>query len=643
MKANPSFPAPTSLRLFGLAGSQDATSETIRLKSLLTSFEQANSVAVAVDLVNLPEDEYRAELKRRLDTDSADVYIVEHSWAASFETYFANLFDIDGLAPLSAQLEGQIKEAKELNRNGEKLIAAPFWADFGVLYYRTDILSSLGVSSPPRTWTEVQTICTDYISRNSQNNGCFLTAFRNQSALYAASEWLFTSSDQPLVLGGLTFNFNDTNVAEILARIKEWSYTGIINRDSINYSYDQAADEWVRGNGVFFQGRASHYQRSSTASQLNGRWNVTTIPGRTNTMSASSISGYHLAIAEKSQNKQLGLCKEIALLLLGIPSAWSSYVGSNNATLCTDRIPLHSPPLHLQQQPNCRPPRSKVGSLWLTLSDSLIRDLRAFFNNRTMSAAEGLAAAATNIQNLLSSVPTRPSTTTTRSTTAAPSPSLESAPSTATPVVMIISGIVAGIVAIAIVVAILIIQKPSPGKYVWEAAATPQTTTMLQSQTSKSYAFSSDYDSVTRGGTLQHRDTNMTPSVVGSDGYRREESVRGGAVPIVESMGKRHAVVYPFEPTQMDEMPLRAGDKVLLKTAYDDGYAFGEMETPEGLRSGVFPLACLIPTAVHSATLSSPRSPAQAPPPPSPPSPPSPLTSITPPPSPAPPPPLAVK
>ncbi|KAI8849090.1 hypothetical protein BC829DRAFT_203157 [Chytridium lagenaria] len=461
--------SPTTIKLFGRAGSDDATLETVRLKSILTPFEQANNISVALDLVNLPEDEYRAELKRRLDTTDNDIYIVEHSWSSSFDGYFANLFAIDPtLGALSAQLEGQIKETKELDRNGDKLIAVPFWADFGVLYYRTDILGQLN-ASPPRTWTEIQTICRNYIAANAQNNGCFLTAFRNQSAIYAASEWLFTSSDQPLVLGGLTFNFNDTNVADILSRIKEWSYNGTINRDSINYSYDQAVNEWARGNGVFFQGRASHFLRSSTATPLTGRWNVTTIPGRTNTMSASSVSGYHLAISEQSVNKQLALrvvtflnseaVQRDRAFTFGIPSAWSSYVGSNNATLCTGRI-LAPPFVHHHQQPTRRPSRLKVGPYWLTLSDSLIRDLTAYFANRTMSPAEGLArAAATSNSSSPPSPPVQRSPPPHPLLFHSPPPNVEPTPSTATPIVMIISGVVAGIVAIAIIVAILIIQK----------------------------------------------------------------------------------------------------------------------------------------------------------------------------------------
>ncbi|KAJ3278451.1 hypothetical protein HK104_002329 [Borealophlyctis nickersoniae] len=87
---------------------------------------------------------------------------------------------------------------------------------------------------------------------------------------------------------------------------------------------------------------------------------------------------------------------------------------------------------------------------------------------------------------------------------------------------------------------------------------------------------------------------------------------------MVEQVGRMQVVYHDYEPVMADELALRVGDVVVLKAAYDDGYGSGELtpapasSTP---RTGVFPLACLLPSGdvnearaarLYSLTLGSP-------------------------------------
>ncbi|KAJ3117547.1 hypothetical protein HDU96_006308 [Phlyctochytrium bullatum] len=729
--------AQTTLRVFGRTAMMDSTTgETLFLKQLLTKFETENRCNVTVELVNYSDEDYRSELIRRLDTagsdGGADIYMVEQSWVVSLlDSYFVDLQTQD-VAALDRQLNGQVRETLELDTVNGKVAAVPFWADYGLFYYRTDVLQELQ-APVPRSWREIDTICRRYINRTSfpSTQSCFMTGFKNQSGIYAVSEWLFSTSGSPLIQSGQKFNFGDPNFAEMLQQMKNWTQSTppIIRQQTLSYAYDDAFREWSAGNAVFFQGRASHYHRSVLATSIAGRWNVTTLPGRTANQASTTVGGYHLAIGKASPNKALAFkllmflnSEEVQadrVTRFGVPSSWKSYLSTTNATVCSTQVPCAA--LANVTAYNVLPAKN-VGPLWLRIADSMGRDLVAFFQNANLSVTEALSRADRNVQTIIdaaiaaaaaassSAAAAAASATSTASTTSSTVVSVSSAtdgPSTAnTPIVTIISGVVASIVAIAIIVALLIIQKrsnnwpfrsashsnPKPtdsnpydlplgasagdpdgvsygvppaaagithpaaaatltgGKYTWEANPSPRHGTILHSQTSKSYPFASDYDSVPpstplhrpAGGGVRTSEIDQfrspgypaaggaraTPPVPGSvlgaeslGGFaslqrhdRGSVSVVGGAAAVsaltmMESVGRKLTVLYPYEPSQMDELALEVGEQVMLKMAYDDGYAFGEVETPDGgVRAGVFPLACLIPSTRPSNASTSPSS-----------------------------------
>ncbi|KAI8618260.1 hypothetical protein BC830DRAFT_964281 [Chytriomyces sp. MP71] len=75
---------------------------------------------------------------------------------------------------------------------------------------------------------------------------------------------------------------------------------------------------------------------------------------------------------------------------------------------------------------------------------------------------------------------------------------------------------------------------------------------------------------------------------------QRASSLYGAPAPTsapVADPADVHKVVAEFAPQMPDELALRIGDKVKLKTQYDDGWAFGQSLTSK--KEGLFPLDCL--------------------------------------------------
>ena len=83
-------------------------------------------------------------------SSSFDVAMLDVLWPGAFAPYLVDLKPKLG------------KEAKQhtpgliVNDTVDgKLVAMPWFGDFGILYYRTDLLKKYGYSAPPKTWTQL--------------------------------------------------------------------------------------------------------------------------------------------------------------------------------------------------------------------------------------------------------------------------------------------------------------------------------------------------------------------------------------------------------------------------------------------------------------------------------------------------------
>ena len=75
------------------------------------------------------------------------------TWPGAFAQYLVNL------KPATAK-EARRCAAGIIKNNtiGGKLVAMPWFGDFDILYYRTDLLRKYGYSSPPKTWAQLGTM-----------------------------------------------------------------------------------------------------------------------------------------------------------------------------------------------------------------------------------------------------------------------------------------------------------------------------------------------------------------------------------------------------------------------------------------------------------------------------------------------------
>ena len=149
-----------------------------------------------------------SQLARAFSTHSSsiDVAMIDVVWPGAFAPFLVDLKPkLGSQAKIHAQ--GIIKND---TING-KLVAMPWFGDFGMLYYRTDLLQKYGYSGPPTTWDDLFTMAKKIQDGEQATNPNF-SGFVFQGNAYEgltcdALEWIASSGGGNFVdYGKVTIN-----------------------------------------------------------------------------------------------------------------------------------------------------------------------------------------------------------------------------------------------------------------------------------------------------------------------------------------------------------------------------------------------------------------------------------------------------
>src|ERR1700688_563376 len=82
-----------------------------------------------------------------------DVYGIDVIWPGILNDYF-----IDLKPYFANEISLQFPEVAASYTVDKKLVAIPYRADIGILFYRTDLLRQYGYREPPKTWDELESM-----------------------------------------------------------------------------------------------------------------------------------------------------------------------------------------------------------------------------------------------------------------------------------------------------------------------------------------------------------------------------------------------------------------------------------------------------------------------------------------------------
>ncbi|GAA4206837.1 ABC transporter substrate-binding protein [Microbispora amethystogenes] len=275
---------------------------TAYLRPLLDRWNQGHPDE-RVTLLELPEasDEQRAQMVANLQArnDVYDVLALDVMWTAEFADA-GWIVPLDrSLFPLDKLLGGVADTAIYRDR----LWAAPYTSNAGLLYYRSDILKKEHLK-PPRTWAEL----------------------RDQARRLGAKYHIGGYAGQFLPYEGLTVNFAEAvqsaggsilspdartvtmdlgSARAALGFLVGGVTEGWIPREALTYKEEESRLAFQEGR-LLFARNWPHAYGPATHSRLAGKFAVTRLPGLDGPGS-SSLGGYNLAVSAFSKRQKSAL------------------------------------------------------------------------------------------------------------------------------------------------------------------------------------------------------------------------------------------------------------------------------------------------------------------------------------------------
>jgi trehalose/maltose transport system substrate-binding protein len=230
---------------------------------------------------------------------AVDVLEIDTTWPPILADYLADLRD--------ATRDRTADEVPQVVENATirgRVIGAPFLVEYGMLYYRTDLLQKYGFAHPPATWNELE-IQAARIQRGERAAGhSGFWGYVWQGAEYEgltcnALEWQSSQGGGNL-LENHSVNVNNRAAIRAFARAAGW--IGTISPPGITaYLEEDSRNIWQGGSAAFLRSWSYVYPLARSSPIVGGHFAVTPIPSELRAHS-SVIGGSYLALSRATQH-----------------------------------------------------------------------------------------------------------------------------------------------------------------------------------------------------------------------------------------------------------------------------------------------------------------------------------------------------
>jgi trehalose/maltose transport system substrate-binding protein len=284
--------------------------------------EWAKQTGNRVRLVSAPPDgnERLAFYQTLLAAGSADVDILQIDvvWPGILANH---LIDLKPYIP-KEEIAGHFEALTANNTVAGKLIAAPFFVDAGLLYYRKDLLDKYG-KSVPQSWAELTETAKAITEAERQAGNAQMQGYVWQGRAYEGLscngiEWIASYGGGTIVGEDGKVTVDNPQAAAALDMARSW--IGTISPEGVlNYAEEDVRGVFQSGNAVFMRNWPYAWSLANAAdSPVKGKVGIAVLPqgDGSGAKHAAALGGQQLAVSKYSAHP-----KEAADLVRYLTSA----------------------------------------------------------------------------------------------------------------------------------------------------------------------------------------------------------------------------------------------------------------------------------------------------------------------------------
>ncbi|KAI8926082.1 hypothetical protein BC831DRAFT_457888 [Entophlyctis helioformis] len=283
-----------------------AKSELAVLTNLTKSWSEQSGIDIIIDMIDsdVTSTDYGVLLLNNYlvpGRTNYDIVMIDIIWTGDYAHYLADLSpfftkpDLDPFMPMTLA-------ANVVNGS---LVSIPFYADFGLLYYRTDLLAKYGFKQPPQTWTELESMAQTVLAgERAINPG--LAGYSGQFNDYEGltcnfQEWL-AGLGIPDMINPVTKEvlLGQPPMRAFLQRLQQM-VPDIIPQAHLFFDEKASFLSWAAGNTLFLRSWP-YVIKDTRLLNVSFTWNVTKMIGSSPNTHASTLGGWHMAIPKNVGN-----------------------------------------------------------------------------------------------------------------------------------------------------------------------------------------------------------------------------------------------------------------------------------------------------------------------------------------------------
>jgi trehalose/maltose transport system substrate-binding protein len=271
--------------------------------ALAKRFSKDTGIKVSVTPHPAASDQSYAQLVRAFSqkSSSIDVAMIDVVWPGAFAPYLVNL-----KPKLGKQAKLHAKGIVQNDTVGGKLVAMPWFGDYGILYYRTDLLRKYGYKTPPKTWGDLFKMAKkiqDGEQKTNKNFAGFVFQGNSYEGLTCnALEWIASAGGGHFVDNGKA-TIDNAKARTILDAMRT-QIGKVTPRGVTSYQEDQTEHTFDSGDAAFARNWPYQYGIGATAgSKVKGKFSVTVLPHGSAGGSVGTVGGWQLAVSKYSKHK----------------------------------------------------------------------------------------------------------------------------------------------------------------------------------------------------------------------------------------------------------------------------------------------------------------------------------------------------